>query len=162
MKTAIIYTSKHGATARIAAMLAAKIPDSTLISLDENAESAIAGFGRVILGTPIYAGQPRAKMMRFCKKNRDVLALKNIGLFVCCMWPEEEKRAEQLKNAFPEWLHEAAKAEAVLGGAFDFDQLNALERMVVKKIAKFDRSVEAIDAEAVDRFAAAVTGSTMK
>jgi menaquinone-dependent protoporphyrinogen oxidase len=137
-------------------MLAGKIPDRTLISLDDDHAPDIACFGRVILGTPIYVGRPRARMARFCKQNRDVLALKSVGLFICCMWPEEDRRAEQLKGAFPEWLHEAAKAEAVLGGAFDFGRLNPLERMVIKKVANVTASVEAIDTEAIDRFAGAL------
>jgi menaquinone-dependent protoporphyrinogen oxidase len=159
MKTVVIYTSKHGTTARIAAMLAERIPDCALLSLDEDPDPSVTGFGRVILGTPIYAGQPRGRMTRFCRKNRDVLALKNVGLFIGCMWPQQDKRTEQLKDAFPAWLHEATKAEAVLGGAFDFEALNALERMIVRKIAGVDGSVEAIDKTAIDRFAAVITGS---
>ena len=34
------------------------------------------------------------------------------------------------------WVHQMAKTEAIFGGEFNFEKMNFIERMLVKKIAK--------------------------
>ncbi len=82
----------------------------------------------------------------------EALATKEIGLFICCMYEPEIAR-EQIKNAFPEELHQMAKTEAIFGGEFNFDKMNFIERMLVKKNAKVNESFSRIDHNSIDRFA---------
>ena len=158
MKTAIIHTSKHGTTAQVAKMLAAMIPGSLPISLEDRDAPSLRSFDMIILGTPIYAGRPRSKMVRFYNRNMAVLTEKKVGLFICCMWPEEEARFRQLNDAFPQWLHASAAVEAVLGGEFDFGKMTLMERIIIRRVAKVPHSVSAIDLAAIERFAATVIG----
>ena len=155
MKTAIIYTSKHGTTERVACAMADKLRETdevTLFSLKKDPNPIISAFDRVVLGAPVYAGKVSAKMKTFCKANEAVLLQKRTGLFVCGMYPSKEKQEEELKNAYPQELFTLAKATAFLGGAFLFEQMNFFERAIIKKIAKTTTSVHRIDWEAVDGF----------
>ena len=155
MKTAILYTSKHGTTEKVACFIADKLKetnDVTLFSLNQHSKPDINGFECVILGTPIYAGQASSKIKAFCKANKSVLLQKKIGLFVCGMYPDKANREKELKEAYLETLQQKAEATGFLGGAFIFEQMNYFERLIIKQIAKTTTSVEQIDNEAIDAF----------
>jgi len=147
MKTAIIYDSKYGTTEKVAGSIAEKLMETNEVecfSLKKNPNPDISGFEVVILGTPVYAGQPSKKMKAFCKINEPVLLEKKTGLFVCGMEPYREKRENELKAAYPITLQEKALAAAFLGGAFLFEQMNFFERLIIRKIAKTNKSVQRI------------------
>jgi menaquinone-dependent protoporphyrinogen oxidase len=155
MKTAIIYTSKYGTTEKVAASIAEKLKDANeveLFSLKKNSKPDISGFELVILGSSIYMGQASKKMKAFCKANESVLLQKKTGLFVCGMHPDKEQQHKELKDAYSEILQNKAIATGFLGGAFLFEQMNFVERSIIKKIAKTTTSIEQIDWEAVDGF----------
>jgi len=155
MKIAIIYTSKHGTTEKVAGMIAGKLKETNeveLFSLKKNAHPDISGFGMVILGSPIYAGQASGKMKIFCQKNETVLLQKKIALFVCGMHPDQEERKKELINAYSEALHQKAVATGFLGGEFLFEQMNFFERLIINKIAKTKTSVHLIDEDGIGNF----------
>jgi menaquinone-dependent protoporphyrinogen oxidase len=106
----------------------------------------------VILGSSIYAGQASRKMKAFCKANESVLLQKKTGLFVCGMHPDTEQQEKELKDAYPETLQKKAQATGFLWGEFMFEQMNFVERLIIKKISKVDHSISKIDWEAVDGF----------
>ena len=129
MKTAIIYYSKHGTTERVAHLIGEKLsPELEYISLKEFHNPDIQGYDRIILGTSIYAGHPGRLMSKFCNKNRAQLEQKIIALFICGM--NDTQEVEQLKKAFPEYLHSNAVAETILGGEFLFDKMNFIEKFI--------------------------------
>ena len=151
MKTAIIYYSKHGTTERVAHLIGEKLsPEPEYISLKEFHNPDIQGYDRIILGTSIYAGHPGRLMSKFCNKNRAQLEQKIIALFICGM--NDTQEVEQLKKAFPEYLHSNAVAEAILGGEFLFDKMNFIERFLTKKIAKVNSSVSKLRYDAINEF----------
>jgi len=155
MKTAIIYASKHGTTEKVARSIAEKLMKASeieMFSLKKNPNFYISEFETVILGSSIYAGQASRKMKAFCKANESVLLQKKIGLFVCGMHPDKEQQEKELKEAYPEILQEKAVATGFLGGEFLFEQLNFLERLIIKEVAKENSSVHQIDWKAIDSF----------
>jgi len=155
MKTAIIYTSKHGTTEKIAASIADKLKGTNeveVFSLKKTPNPDISGFDTVLLGAPMYAGQASNNMKSFCKANETVLLQKRTGLFVCGMEPNKEKQEKELRDAYPEVLQKNAVATGFLGGAFLFEKMNLFERMIIKKITKTTTSVERIDWEAMEHF----------
>lgn len=157
MKTAIIYSSKNGTTAKVANMIAAQIGaenDVSLISLSETPDPDLSSYGKVILGTSVYAGKPRKEMSRFCREYRDVIENKIIGLFVCGMQPE--KKEEELKDAYPEYLHNKANAEAFVGGELLFEKMSFFIRRLMKRMAKTDTSVSKLDNAAIEAFSVAM------
>ena len=155
MKTAIIYASKHGTTEKVAVSIAEKLMKTNeveLFSLKKNTNPDINGFGMVILGSPIYAGQASAKLKTFCTKNEQILLQKKTGLFVCGMEPNQAKREKELEGAYPEVLWKNAAATGFLGGAFIFERMNFFERLIIKKIAKTTSSVTQLDWDAIEGF----------
>jgi menaquinone-dependent protoporphyrinogen oxidase len=155
MKTAIIYSSKYGTTEKVAGTIAEKLSATNeveLISLKNNPNPDISGFAAVILGVSVYAGQVSGKMKSFCKANETVLLQKKTGLFVCGMEPDMAKRRKELSDAYPAVLSEKAVATGFLGGEFQFEKMNFMERMIIKKIAKTDKSVQQIDQIAIESF----------
>ena len=155
MKTAIIYASKYGTTENVASSIAEKLKDTNeieLFSLKKNPNPDISGFELVILGSSIYAGQASKKMKTFCRANESVLLQKKTGLFVCGMHPDKEQQAKELQDAYPEALQKNASATGFFGGAFLFEKMNFVERMIIKKIAKTTTSVQQINWEAVEDF----------
>lgn len=152
MKTAIIYYSKHGTTERVAHLIGEKFTNEVAyISLRECPKPDIRTYDRIILGTSIYAGTPSRKVTQFCNKNQSLLWEKVIGLFICCM--NKDKEAEEMGNAFPEYLQRLAIPKAILGGEFLFDKMNCIERFITRKVTKIESSVSSLRYDAISAFA---------
>ena len=154
MKTAIIYTSKHGTTAKVAQMIAGRLTDSpvSLIDLKKDKHPDVRSFDGIILGTSIYASASSKTMQRFCKENIEGLKQKQLALFVCGMEPDSAKQQQELANAYPQELYEYAVSACFAGGEFLFEKMNFFERAVIKRIAKTDKSVSSIKEDEIVRF----------
>ena len=83
--------------------------------------------------------------------NMNVLIIKKIGLFLCCMY-EGEKRVEQFNNSFPEKLRSHSSANGLFCGEFVFEKMNFLEKAIVKKVSGYSSTVSKIDVKAIDEF----------
>jgi len=152
MKTLILYMSTHGCTINVARRIAVKLGgDVTLVNLIDKSQIQLDDYDRVILGGSIHAGKIQKEIQTFCKKNLTKLASKELGLYICCMYKGVEAEA-QLRNAFPEILHQHAKAEAIMGGAFYFEKMNFVERFLVKKMTGTTKTTVKIDQDAIRRF----------
>ncbi len=152
MKTIIIYTTNHGCTEKVVSELSQKISgEITVIDLIDNPNPSFAEYDRIIIGGSIHAGKIQKRVRDFCSSNLGNLRSKEIGLFICCMY-EHKVALEQIKNAFPEELHQMAKSEAILGGEFNFGKMNFMEKMLVKKIAHVNQSVSRIDHQSIEDF----------
>jgi menaquinone-dependent protoporphyrinogen oxidase len=153
MKTLIIYTSSHGCTEKAVKELSQKLSgEISSMDLKNQTSFPLQEFDRIIIGGSIHAGQIQKRIRDFCSNNLVQLKSKEIGLFICCMFEAEIAR-EEIKNAFPEELHQMAKTEAIFGGEYNFDKMNFVEKMLVKKIAKVSESVSNLDYDSIDRFA---------
>lgn len=156
MRAAVVVASKHGTTVeigrRVAQALGGDVP--VLDLADHHHHPDVSGYDTVVLGTAVYAGQPRAQMKAFTQLAD--LGGKRLGLFVSGMLPDADARATELAAAFPPALNDSATATAFLGGAFQFDKLNRFERFVVKRFAKVTTDVDAIDDRAIGAFAQAL------
>jgi len=153
MKTIIIYATSHGCTEKAVKELAEKLTGEVItVDLKNTHSPSLSGYSRVIIGGSIHAGKIQKVVREFCNANLDLLKTMEIGLFICCMY-EPEIAMEQIKNAFPEELHQMAKTEAIFGGEFNFEKMNFVEKMLVKKIAGVNESVSKIDHLSIERFA---------
>lgn len=152
MKTLILFMSTHGCTINVAHRIAVKLGgDASIVNLKDNPRIQIDDYERIILGGSIHMGKIQKELQTFCEKNANKLAQKEIGLFICCMYKGVEAQA-QLKNAFPEILHQHAKAEAIMGGAFYFEKMNFLQRFMVRKMTGSKKTTVKIDHDAIQRF----------
>lgn len=153
MKTLIVYTSSHGCTEKAVKELSQKLSgEVTSMDLKHHPSPPLSEFDRVIIGGSIHASQIQKRIRNFCSTNLEQLKSKEIGLFICCMYEAETAR-EEISNAFPEELHQMAKTEAIFGGEYNFEKMNFVEKLLVKKIAKVRESVSTLDHDSIDRFA---------
>lgn len=152
MKTIITFCTNHGCTEKVAAQIAEFLgSEITLHNLKSKNHPNFHEFDRIIIGGSIHAGQIQKKVKEFYTRNMDLLLDKELGIFICCM-EEGEKAKEEMQVVFPEKLLKHAKATACLGGEFNFEKMNFLEKMIVKKVAKVEQSTSNIDHEAIKFF----------
>lgn len=151
MKTLIVYATKHGCAEKCALKLKEKLKgEITLLNLKKTAPEKLEAYSRVIVGGSIYAGKIQKQVRKFCKTNSAVLLKKQLGLFLCHM--EVEKAQEEFDAAFPEELRNHAKAQGLFGGEFNLEAMNFIEKLIIKKVAKIEKSISRISDEKIDEF----------
>jgi menaquinone-dependent protoporphyrinogen oxidase len=152
MKTLIVYASKHGCTETCAEKLKSGLPGGAdLIHLKQKLDMNLESYDTVLIGGSIHAGKIQSSVKKFCADYESALLQKKIGLFLCCM-EEGETAKTQFEAAFPAGLKDHAAAKGLFGGAFNFEKMNWLERIITKKIAKTDQSVSRINEDEISRF----------
>lgn len=154
MKTAIIYSTTHGSTEKIADYIAEKINDGevTVIRLEKNTTIDLVSFDRIILGGSVYLGDIQAQMTKFCDDNFDTLKTKNVGLFTCGIEPELIRTDDELEMAFPKKIFNIAVATAFVGGEISFEKLNPTQKFISKNFFKINDSVSFFHYDLIDIF----------
>ncbi len=152
MNTAIIYMSKHGTTEKVAQLIGdeLKTDSISLIDLRKNKSPNINNFDLVIIGGSIHAGFIQKRVKNFCIENHQLLSNKMVALFVCGMLFKE--KTVELEKAFPPELSLHASEKAFLGGEFIFEKMNFLEKMIIKKVSKIEKSTSQIDKQTLNKF----------
>ena len=152
MTTLITYCTTHGCTEKTAKELKDFLgAEVQICNLKKEKHPPLDNYETIIIGGSIHASQIQKRVKDFCTKNLSVLKQKELGLFICCM-EEGEKAEQQLQDAFPEELHQKAKASAIFGGEFDFKKMNFFEKLIVKKVAHINQSTSNIDHAAIRNF----------
>lgn len=153
MKTLIAYSSKHGCTEACARMLAEHLDGKVdRLNLKEFYDVDLGPYDTVVIGSPIYVGKITKEVDSFATNNLAELQQKTVGLFICGM-QEEHTIKEELAVNYPEELQEKAVVKEWFGGAYDFNDMNFIERMIIKKVAKTDQDVSNIRKDAIIQFA---------
>ncbi|MBN1886018.1 MAG: flavodoxin domain-containing protein [Candidatus Krumholzibacteriota bacterium] len=154
MRTLIVYMTAHGCAEKAARLLAGELGAETVIA-DLKRGKAVDpdGYDAVVVGSSIHAGKVQKGIRKYCERHREALLGVRLGLFVCHMQEGEEARS-QFEAAYPEGLRRHASAAGLFGGEFDFSKMNFLQRGIVRKIAKIEKSVSRFDEAAVRDFAA--------
>lgn len=153
MKTLIAYATKYGCTERCAAALSEKISgDVELCNLKGVKAVDLSQYDRVIVGGSVYMGKIQKEVKEFCSKNLSRLTDKKTGLFICCMG-EGEVAETELNSSFPQELLSNAVAKEYFGGEFILTKMNALDRLIVKKVSKTDKDISNILEDNINRFA---------
>lgn len=155
-KTAVIFTSKHGSTAKVADMLKTHFSEKAIdvIDLKNNTNINVADYDIVVLGASIHAGNIQNRMKHFIKSNINTLLKKEIALFLCCM--DDEKAELQFDNAYPEQLRTMAFHKTIAGGEFIFEKMNFIERFMVKRIAKVSQSLSKLKLDHINSLKSAI------
>jgi len=154
MKTAIIYRSHHGTTGKVANMISEEIgkENTCLFNLKKEKIIDLSNFDRVIIGGSIHAGSIQKSVKEFCADNMVALLEKPLGLFLSCM--EEQKAREQFDRAYPELLRSHARSCKITGGEFNFDNMNFLEKAIIRKISGIKESVSKINVSGIKELVA--------
>ncbi|MCL3779806.1 flavodoxin [Prolixibacteraceae bacterium JC049] len=151
MNTAIIYTSKHGTTLKVAQTIQSQINENaSIVNLDDNSAIDLKQFEAIIIGSSVHAGAIPQNMQRFLSENQTTLLTHKLGLFMCGMQPD--KQQEFFEQNFSTELRSHSSSNGLLGGEFLFHKMNFIERFLVKRIAKVKESVSAIKTDQIELF----------
>jgi len=152
MSTTIIYMSKHGTTAKIAELIKSNIDSEVqLYNLKNFVPKDLNVYDTIIIGGSIHAGSMQSKLRKYMTENLNLLLQKRIALFMICM-QKDEKREEQFINAFPQELRDISITNGFMGGEFNFDKMNFIEKAIIKKISGKSFNVSEIDNDAIEEF----------
>lgn len=152
MKTLIAFAGNKGCSETIAMKMKEDLGKNiTLVDLAKEDCPPLKEFHRIIIGGMVKAGQVQKRIKVFCQKNLDELLIKETGLFICSMETDDKARM-QLMNAYPEDLINTAKSTAVFTGGYDFNRMNFIEKLIVKKVRKGNPVSAGLDFEAVRKF----------
>jgi menaquinone-dependent protoporphyrinogen oxidase len=150
MKTIVIYATKYGAAGEIAQRIANKIDGAAVCDLKRGSLPSLAEFDCVIIGSSVYAGMIRKEAKAFLIQNTNILREKKLGLFVSGMGESGEK--SYFEKNFPPDILQSAKAASFLGGIFNPDKANFIERFIMKMITKQSRLVNNISDSKIEKF----------
>ncbi len=156
MRIWIGYGSKYGYTRKMVEQLADALEaEVTLQDLKQKDKGSWQHADALILGGSVYAGRLRKEVRSFAAQNKAELLSKPLGLFLCGMQDKEESEAAFRTN-FDAELLSAAKVKAFLGGAFQIEKMNVLEKTIIKKVAKGEIVMEKDYPEELERLAEAM------
>ena len=151
MKTLIVYATKHGAAGEVAQRIAARIKGAEVRDLGKGNISP-ADYDCVIIGASVYAGSIRKEAKAFVSQNAAVLRERKLGLFISGMETKNEKT--YFEANFPADILEKAKAASLLGGIFDPKKASAMDRLIMRLVAKKKLSyINTIDDSKIEQFA---------
>lgn len=162
MKTAIIYASKHGTTNFVAQEIKNLLFDNeaVLFNLDHQDRIELNHYDRIIIGSPIYAGTSLPVVRKFIERNLLTLLQKEVGIFVCSMF--HDKVDKQITRGFPDLLRNHALSIKSMGGEYRFDEMNYIERLLVKKISGATGSVFEINFSNIELFVRGLSAETLQ
>jgi menaquinone-dependent protoporphyrinogen oxidase len=153
VKTAVIYATTHGCAETCAGKLAAKLKDEVhRFNMKDKPKIDLPTYDLIVVGGSIHAGRIQGTVRRFIDANRETLLGKRFGLFLCCM-EKGEGAQKEFDAVFPQDIRDKAAAKGLFGGGFDFERMNFIQKAIIKKIAKTDKSVSNVDEGAITRFA---------
>jgi menaquinone-dependent protoporphyrinogen oxidase len=152
MNCLIIYMSRHGTTAKVAAEIKEKLGNekTTLVNLEKDQVPSLDEFRTVIVGGSVHAGTIQQEIMTFCIRNKTELLKKRLGLFMCFM--NSDLGDLEFEDSFPIDLRRHAIATGLVGGEFLIEKMTASEKDSVKQVKGIDDSVYRLDKKAIQKF----------
>ena len=148
----IIYMSRHGTTAKVAAELKDKLgsENTVLVDFEKDQVPPLDEFHTVIVGGSVHAGTIQQELTTFCVRNKKELLEKRLGLFMCYM--NKDLRDLEFEDSFPVDLRKHATAKGLVGGEFLFEKMTEPERNAVRSVKGIEYSVYRIDENAIQKF----------
>lgn len=151
MKTAIIYSSTHGTTEKVALEIQNKLGSErcNLFNLKVNDKVDLSGYSQVVIGGSIHAGMIQGRIKDFCNKNMVSLLDKDLALYLSCMHEGEEAK-KQFEMNYPELLRNHARIKKLTGGEFLFEKMNFFQKAIVRKVSGVKQTQSKMDQKAID------------
>lgn len=157
MGTIIVYATKHGTVEKAIGLLKEKMSvEIETYHVGKDQVPSLESYDTVIIGGSIYVGKVQNELVQFINENLDELLTKKVGLFLCAGHPDAEQLNKEMHDSFPEVLYNHAYAKEVFGYGFDFEKMNFLERLIIKKIQGVKESQYALSDEKISNFADAM------
>ena len=149
MKTLILYTSKHGATLQIANQISSHLAESQVVNLKEKIPS-LSEFDCIIIGSPLRAGKISKEVSKFARKNEKILKEKQLGLFLSGL--DEKQEGQYFSSNFSPALLEKVKVQMFLGGIYDPEKCNLMERAAMQTAAHLTGYTSTISPDQIEQF----------
>ena len=142
MKLLVIYASKYGSTAEIAAAIGKELRKRNHIvevKSVEKVENLAADYDGFVVGSAVYAGRWMKAAAKFLQTNQPLLASRPTWFF--SSGPTGQGDPNEIMDgwAFPDNLEAERKAidpkDIILfHGNLDLDKMNFAERMIIKSV----------------------------
>jgi|SRR5688572_17676863 menaquinone-dependent protoporphyrinogen oxidase len=157
----IVYMSRHGTTAKVAAEMKEKLgaENTVLVNLEENKVPSLDEFPTVIIGGSVHAGAIQQELMTFCIRHKTELLQRRLGLFMCFM--NKDLADLEFEDSFPIDLRRHAIAKGFVGGEFLIEKMTESERALVKEVKGIEDSVYRIDQKAIQKFIEDITADPL-
>ena len=153
MSTVILYTTKHGTTAKCAGILKEKASeDIEIVNLMEIKDFSIEPYDTIILGASVYMGKIQPEMTAFCRNFEGLLLKRGIGLFICS--GDHGERGREYLKLFGESLYKHAISKKLFGDEVYWNRLNFIEKLAMRIIKKTNTSTSDIETGAIDELLA--------
>lgn len=137
MKTLLAYGSKYGATEGCTVSLCNFLTgEIDKLNLKEKKEIVWNEYDKVILLTPVYAGDAPKYVKNFGKKNNTELLTKKIGICFCCMTERDNLLKGYALNTFSKELVEHTSVIECIGGTFQYAKMTSMEKNLLKWLTK--------------------------
>jgi menaquinone-dependent protoporphyrinogen oxidase len=135
MKSIIIYESKTGTAEKCAYLIAENnnIKDIYKASSKPN----LNGYDDIILVSPIYMGSVN-------KKIKEIISANPIPMRLVLVGTNTETYSETIEHNFNEETRKRLDIIHV-GGAYNFEKLNFLQRFIIKKMTGITTSTDLLD-----------------
>jgi len=152
----IVYASKYGAVKKAANILSGELQKKNLsntsinISDLSNNNIDLSKYESIIIGGSIYFGKIQKSLIKFCKNNKDTLLNKTISFFVCS--GNEKEIDNHFENSFDSELLDHSLTKGYFGYEYNFEKMNCLYKIIVKKIAAINHSEYKIKIENIKSF----------
>lgn len=147
MNTVLLYSSKYGTTKKCAELLAQKLTQCTLISLDAQPDFDVTDYQNIIIGTSVYMGQIRKTVKNYLTNHVDLLKSKNVSYFFCC-----NDTTDHL-TLVPDQLKTESTIITQFGFELNQSKMNFFDGLVTKMIAKTSETVSMIKFDAIESMA---------
>ena len=157
----VIYMSRHGTTAKVAAEVKEKLGSekTTLVDLEKDQVPSLDEFDTIVIGGSVHAGTIQQELMTFCIRHKTELLNKRLGLFMCFM--NNDLSDLEFEDSFPIDLRRHAIAKGFVGGEFLIEKMTGLEKASVKEVKGIDDSVYRLDKKAIQKFIEDIKGDAI-
>jgi len=157
----VIYMSRHGTTAKVAAEVKEKLGSekTTLVDLEKDQVPSLDEFDTIVIGGSVHAGTIQQELMTFCIRHKTELLKKRLGLFMCFM--NNDLSDLEFEDSFPIDLRRHATAKGFVGGEFLIEKMTGLEKASVKEVKGIDDSVYRLDKKAIQKFIEDIKGDAI-
>ena len=136
MKLLIVYASYTGTTEECAHRLAARLSSltPTVVSLTERMPD-VSAYDTVILGSAVRFSKLHPAARRFLKEQGETLALRDVGIFLCCAFAHDFDR--YYEKLIPAAVRARCFAHLNFGGTLRGGQKSLWERLLVRRMRAY-------------------------
>jgi menaquinone-dependent protoporphyrinogen oxidase len=150
VRVLIVYATKYGTVEGVAESIREKLSvPCDLANLKATPAPPIDQYDVVLTGGSIYAGRIRPAVSRFCEHNQSALLARKVGLFISCLFEDEQGR-QQFEDNFPGWLLAHAFGRYNVGGAVHFSRLKLVDKIIMQKVGRVSTDLDQVKGEEID------------